>query len=81
MNDHYPYLANLTKTEFNAVTSIMRKYGAKGFLSIMVEIAQVCAVSNTGPPERKPLAKQVAVELPILIARLEDFAETQTQAE
>jgi hypothetical protein len=81
MNDNisvsnFTYLASLTKTEFAAVTGIMKKYGIKGLLTTVLEIAQFnLNLKETCQAADKARAERVARELGALIERLQGFEE------
>jgi hypothetical protein len=80
MNDNisasnFTYLASLTKTEFAAVTGIMKKYGIKGLLTTVLEIAQFNLNKETCQAADKARAERVARELGALIERLQGFEE------
>jgi hypothetical protein len=73
----YHYLSILTKPEFTAITSILKKHGVKGLLTTVLEIAQFNSAS--GSPlvllRSKATAELVTRELGALIERLEGFEE------
>ena len=75
MSDGYPYLAKLTKTEFNAVTTILRKYGVKGLLSTVWELADFNLKNPNNCPADTDRAERVVRELGALIERLQGFEE------
>jgi hypothetical protein len=80
MNDNisasnFTYLASLTKTEFAAVTGIMKKYGIKGLLTTALEIAQFNLNKESCQGADKARAERVTRELGALIERLQGFEE------
>jgi hypothetical protein len=68
----YSYLANLTKGEFKAVTQILKKYGVKGLLGTVLELAQFNLNRENIPAADKARAERVTKELAALIERLQE---------
>ena len=69
----YIYLSNLSKTEFSAVLSILKKHGIKGLLGIVLELAQFNLRRSSIPADHHARAERVERELGALIERLDGF--------
>jgi hypothetical protein len=73
--NQYLYLANLTKEEFNVVIGLVQKYGIKGLLGTVLELAQYNYNKENSPRAEKARAERIARELSALIERMEGFEE------
>jgi hypothetical protein len=73
----YPYLASMSKTEFETLTDIFHQFGVKGLLCTVHELADFNLHRKNITLQEKARAERVAREIAALIERMDGFEELE----
>ena len=77
----YPYLASMSKSEFDAFLGMLHDFGVRGLVTAVHEVSDFIRYDRKDPsPKEKLRAERIARELGAFIERMDGFEELQEVA-